>query len=55
MPLCDAVLPHITVGRTTPGEKEELKAGYHANAKENVEIAVEWFSLEEDALGLIEA
>jgi CopG family transcriptional regulator/antitoxin EndoAI len=29
--------------------KEQLKAGYLANAEENLEMAVEWFPLEEEA------
>jgi hypothetical protein len=29
--------------------KEQLKAGYLANADENLKIAAEWFPLEEEA------
>lgn len=29
--------------------REQLKAGYLANANENLKIALEWFPLEEDA------
>lgn len=29
--------------------RERLKAGYQANAQENLEIALEWYPLEEEA------
>jgi len=29
--------------------REQLKAGYEANAKENIEIALDWFPAEEEA------
>ena len=29
--------------------RQQLKTGYQANAKENLEIALEWFPLEEEA------
>ena len=29
--------------------REQLKAGYQANAEENLRIALEWFPLEEEA------
>jgi len=29
--------------------RERLKAGYQANAQENLQIALEWFPLEEEA------
>ncbi len=29
--------------------RERLKAGYQANARENMKIAMEWFPLEEEA------
>jgi metal-responsive CopG/Arc/MetJ family transcriptional regulator len=29
--------------------KEQLEAGYQANAEENLKIALEWFPLEEEA------
>jgi CopG family transcriptional regulator/antitoxin EndoAI len=29
--------------------RDQLKAGYQANAEENLNIAVEWFPLEEEA------
>jgi metal-responsive CopG/Arc/MetJ family transcriptional regulator len=29
--------------------RDRLKAGYQANAQENLKIALEWFPLEEDA------
>ena len=31
------------------GVKEQLKAGYQANAKENLNIRREWFPVEEEA------
>jgi CopG family transcriptional regulator/antitoxin EndoAI len=29
--------------------RDQLKAGYQANAEENLDIALEWFPLEEEA------
>lgn len=34
--------------------KEQLKAGYEANAEENLKMAAEWFPLEEEAWELSE-
>jgi CopG family transcriptional regulator/antitoxin EndoAI len=43
-----AVLHYVeTVGKRSL--KERLKAGYQANAARNLEIAAEWFPLEEEA------
>ncbi len=34
--------------------REQLKAGYRANADQDLAIAVEWLPLEEESLGLVE-
>lgn len=49
-----AVLHFIEV-RGKQGLREELKAGYVANAQRDVEIAAEWFPLEEEAQEKFEA
>lgn len=44
----EAVLHYVeTHGKQ--GLREQLKAGYLANAEENLKIAAEWFPLEEEA------
>ena len=44
----DAVLHYVeTHGKRSL--REQLKAGYLANAEENLKIAAEWFPLEEEA------
>ena len=44
----DAVLHYVeTVGKHSL--REQLKAGYMANAEESLNIAAEWFPLEEEA------
>ena len=44
----DAVLHYVeTQGKRSL--REQLKAGYLANAEENLKIAAEWFPLEEEA------
>jgi CopG family transcriptional regulator/antitoxin EndoAI len=47
--ISEAVL-HYVHNRAKQRLKEQLKAGYQANAQENIEIAMEWFPLEEEAL-----
>jgi CopG family transcriptional regulator / antitoxin EndoAI len=43
-----AVLHYVhSVGKQSL--KERLKAGYQANAEENMKIALEWFPIEEEA------
>ncbi len=43
-----AVLHYVhSVGKQSL--KQQLKAGYQANAEENLKIALEWFPLEEEA------
>ncbi len=44
----DAVLYYIRA-RGKENLREQLKAGYLANAAENLKIAAEWFPLEEQA------
>jgi metal-responsive CopG/Arc/MetJ family transcriptional regulator len=44
----DAVL-HYVAARGKKRLQDQLKAGYLANADENLRIAAEWFSLEEEA------
>jgi hypothetical protein len=43
----DIMLPKETQGKRSL--RERLKAGYLANACENLKIAAEWFPLEEEA------
>jgi CopG family transcriptional regulator / antitoxin EndoAI len=46
--ISQAVLHYVeSVGKQSL--KEQLKAGYQANAERNLEIAAEWFPLEEEA------
>lgn len=46
--ISQAVLHYVeTVGKRSL--KEQLKAGYEANAARSLEIAAEWFPLEEEA------
>ncbi|HEV1288068.1 MAG TPA: hypothetical protein VNU44_22270 [Bryobacteraceae bacterium] len=46
--ISQAVLHYVeTVGKRSL--KEQLKAGYQANATRNLELAAEWFPLEEEA------
>jgi metal-responsive CopG/Arc/MetJ family transcriptional regulator len=40
---------HYVKSRGKKALREQLKAGYQANAQENLEIALEWFPLEEEA------
>lgn len=40
---------HYVKSRAKQNLRERLKAGYQANAQENLEIALEWFPLEEEA------
>jgi metal-responsive CopG/Arc/MetJ family transcriptional regulator len=40
---------HYVENRGTQILREQLKAGYQANAEESVKIALEWFPLEEEA------
>ncbi len=40
---------HYIQSRSTANLKERLKEGYLANAKLNMELAEEWFPLEEEA------
>jgi CopG family transcriptional regulator/antitoxin EndoAI len=35
--------------------REQLKAGYHANAQRDLELATEWFPLDEEAWQTFEA
>jgi 5S rRNA maturation endonuclease (ribonuclease M5) len=35
--------------------REQLKAGYHANAQRDLELAAEWFPLDEEAWEKFEA
>jgi len=44
----DAVL-HYVETRGKQSLRQQLKAGYLANAEESLEIAAEWFPLEEEA------
>ncbi len=44
----DAVLYYIRA-RGKENLREQLKAGYRANAAENLKIAAEWFPVEEQA------
>ena len=41
------MLPEETQGKRSL--REQLKAGYLANAGENLKIAAEWFPIEEEA------
>ena len=43
----DIMLPKETQGKRRL--RERLKAGYRANAFENLRVAAEWFPLEEEA------
>jgi len=46
--ISEAVLHYVeTFGKRNL--KEQLKAGYRANAARNLDIAAEWFPLEEEA------
>ncbi len=46
--ISQAVLHYVeTIGKRSL--REQLKAGYQANAQRNLEIAAEWFPLEEEA------
>ena len=46
--ISQAVLHYVdSVGKQNL--REQLKAGYKANAERNLEIAAEWFPLEEEA------
>jgi CopG family transcriptional regulator / antitoxin EndoAI len=46
--ISQAVLHYVeSVGKRNL--REQLKAGYKANAERNLEIAAEWFPLEEEA------
>jgi CopG family transcriptional regulator/antitoxin EndoAI len=46
--ISEAVLHYVeSVGKRSL--KEQLKAGYQANAEQNLKIALEWFPLEEEA------
>ena len=40
---------HYVKNRAKQNLREQLKAGYQANAQENLQIALEWFPLEEEA------
>jgi metal-responsive CopG/Arc/MetJ family transcriptional regulator len=40
---------HYVEARSKRALREQLKAGYQANAEESLQIAVEWFPLEEEA------
>ena len=40
---------HYVQSRAKQNLRERLKAGYQANAQENLKIALEWFPLEEEA------
>ena len=40
---------HYVHSRGKQSLREQLKAGYQANADESLQIAVEWFPLEEEA------
>jgi metal-responsive CopG/Arc/MetJ family transcriptional regulator len=40
---------HYVKSRAKQNLRERLKAGYQANAQENLKIALEWFPLEEEA------
>jgi CopG family transcriptional regulator/antitoxin EndoAI len=44
-----AAVLHYVETRGTQSLREQLKAGYLANADENLRIAAEWFPLEEEA------
>jgi CopG family transcriptional regulator/antitoxin EndoAI len=46
--ISEAVL-HYVQTRGKRSLREHLKAGYQANADENLKIALEWFPLEEEA------
>lgn len=46
--ISEAVL-HYVESKGKQSLREQLKAGYQANAKESLKIAMEWFPLEEDA------
>ena len=43
------LLPHCMETRGKRRLREQLKAGYLANAEDNLKIAAEWFPLEEEA------
>jgi CopG family transcriptional regulator / antitoxin EndoAI len=40
---------HYVKSRANQNLREQLKAGYQANARESLGIALEWFPLEEEA------
>jgi CopG family transcriptional regulator / antitoxin EndoAI len=46
--ISEAVL-HYVESKGKQSLREQLKAGYQANAKESLKIAMEWFPLEEEA------
>ncbi len=42
-----AAVLHYVKDRAQQNLRQQLKAGYQANAQENLQIALEWFPLEE--------